>query len=361
MNKVQEALKSALFTIRCYRTEITLDKKRPNDLIEVDQVISEIDAALSDIEKCEPVAYMYQHEETGNIGFIDQWQVDNGFEKNNPRLKIITSLYTSPQPIERREPAALVALNNAALQKRIDVLEDLLTSAAVIAGRNGEGTHWERFIGQLKVNGIGNITAKTFRVLPSDEGYTSPISKECEPVAEALHERNRLGYAVVDVIGTLDEIIENAQEVEVDDFLHIAIPIDKWHELQDALEEMPKRAELYTSPISKEWVGLSDEAIESAMGSIGMSDSRPLGQQVDSVKTLVRQFAAPISKDLLETDDGKWDGTIKALWRRLQGRHPSAEFWNLSEIPDDEMYIFRAHFATALLASPIKQLNAEKG
>jgi hypothetical protein len=27
MNKVQEALKSALFTIRCYRTEITLDKK----------------------------------------------------------------------------------------------------------------------------------------------------------------------------------------------------------------------------------------------------------------------------------------------------------------------------------------------
>ena len=78
--------------------------------------------------------------------------------------------------------------------------------------------------------------------------YTSPQPRECEPVAEALHERNRLGYAVVDVIGTLDEIIENAQEVEVDDFLHIAIPIDKWHELQDALEEMPKRAELYTSP-----------------------------------------------------------------------------------------------------------------
>ena len=54
------------------------------------------------------------------------------------------------------------------------------------------------------------------------------IAKACalqssEPVAEALHERNRLGY-----------------------------------ELQDALEEMPQRAELYTSPISKEWVGLSE-------------------------------------------------------------------------------------------------------
>lgn len=90
--------------------------------------------------------------------------------------------------------------------------------------------------------------------------YTSPQPIEkCEPVAEALHERNRLGYAVVNVIGTLDEIIENAQEVEVDDFLHIAIPIDKWHELQDALEEMPKRAELYTSPISKEWVDVPYE------------------------------------------------------------------------------------------------------
>lgn len=95
------------------------------------------------------------------------------------------------------------------------------------------------------------------------QGYKSALAEigKCEPVAEALHERNRLGYAVVDVIGTLDEIIENAQEVEVDDFLHIAIPIDKWHELQDALEEMPKRAELYTSPISKEWVGLTDMQI----------------------------------------------------------------------------------------------------
>lgn len=43
------------------------------------------------------------------------------------------------------------------------------------------------------------------------------------------------------------------------------------------------------------WV--SDEAIESAMSSIGMSDNRPLGQQIDSIKTLVRQFAAPTDKE----------------------------------------------------------------
>lgn len=61
---------------------------------------------------------------------------------------------------------------NAELKNRINLLEDLLTSAACIASRNGKGTHWERFAKQLKVNGIGNITAKTFRILPSDEGYT---------------------------------------------------------------------------------------------------------------------------------------------------------------------------------------------
>jgi hypothetical protein len=121
------------------------------------------------------------------------------------------------------------------------------------------------------------------------ESALSDIEK-CEPVAEALHERNRLGYAVVDVIGTLDEIIENAQEVEVDDFLHIAIPIDKWHELQDALEEMPKRAELYTSPISKEWVGLSDQQIQNL---IINSDNYNKFQFIKSVEHTVKQINAP--------------------------------------------------------------------
>lgn len=41
---------------------------------------------------------MYQHDETGCIGFIDKWQVENDFEKYNPRLKIIKSLYATPPP-----------------------------------------------------------------------------------------------------------------------------------------------------------------------------------------------------------------------------------------------------------------------
>lgn len=40
---------------------------------------------------------MYQHEETGVTGFVDQQQVDWGFEKNNPRLHLCGELMTVAQ------------------------------------------------------------------------------------------------------------------------------------------------------------------------------------------------------------------------------------------------------------------------
>jgi hypothetical protein len=40
----------------------------------------------------ETLAWMYQHEETGRVGFIDQCQVDWGFEKGNPRLRLLFPL-----------------------------------------------------------------------------------------------------------------------------------------------------------------------------------------------------------------------------------------------------------------------------
>jgi hypothetical protein len=62
-------------------------------------------------------------------------------------------------------------------------------------------------------------------------------------VAEALKERDRLGYAVVEVIGKLDEIIEQVEEITLHDLNYFAVPAELWHELEDALEEMPIRAE----------------------------------------------------------------------------------------------------------------------
>ena len=52
-------------------------------------------------------------------------------------------------------------------------MEELLTSAAAIAGRRGVGTAWERFGASIRAEGIGQITARTYRVLPSDDEYRS--------------------------------------------------------------------------------------------------------------------------------------------------------------------------------------------
>lgn len=60
--------------------------------------------------------------------------------------------------------------------------------------------------------------------------------------------------------------------------------------------------------------------------------------------------------DILETEDGKWDGVIRAFWRRIQG-YKKCEFNDIKELPDPLPVEFRAHFATALLASPIKGMT----
>jgi len=59
----------------------------------------------------EPMAWMWQHEDTGMIGFVDLQQIANGFESNNPRLKLVSPLYPSP-PNEKQIKAA--ALREAA-------------------------------------------------------------------------------------------------------------------------------------------------------------------------------------------------------------------------------------------------------
>jgi len=53
--------------------------------------------------------------------------------------------------------------------KRELELEELVRSACAIAERKGEGTHWGRFINSANQAGLNGITARTYRVLPSDE------------------------------------------------------------------------------------------------------------------------------------------------------------------------------------------------
>ncbi len=47
-------------------------------------------------------------------------------------------------------------------------LADLLTSVRSIALRKGADTAWERLDDRIRSYGIGNVTAKVFKVLPSD-------------------------------------------------------------------------------------------------------------------------------------------------------------------------------------------------
>ena len=65
-----------------------------------------------------------------------------------------------------------IAANGAArvpvLMGRIQELEELLRSARCIAQRRGQDTAWERFDVAISALGIGSITARVYKVLPSD-------------------------------------------------------------------------------------------------------------------------------------------------------------------------------------------------
>lgn len=86
------------------------------------------------------------------------------------------------------EPVAVLALKNTELSKRVSVLEDLLSSAYNIANREGKDTHWFRFAAQLHVNGISPVTAKTFKILPSDNDKppSTDLTKLVGELVEAL-------------------------------------------------------------------------------------------------------------------------------------------------------------------------------
>ena len=240
-----------------------------------------IESALAEIGECEPVAWRWKAK------VFNEWVY-------NPTIEWLEK--QSSSDIDK-EPLFTLPPSTVSLEKRIAELVEALERAIRKKVQEALQSAIDAMIMyQLKLD-------STF----IDEAIISCKSaladmEKCEPVAEALHERNRLGYAVVDVIGAIDEIIENAQEVEVDDFLHIAIPIDLWHELQDELEKMPERAELYTSQISKEWVGLSDYEIENLADSY-LERVNPYSDYVASVNDL-RQFADAYLKKLNAPEKG---------------------------------------------------------
>lgn len=52
------------------------------------------------VREIEPEAWLFQHEDTGQVHFVEVTQVEWGFEKNNPRLQKICPLYRHPPEVE---------------------------------------------------------------------------------------------------------------------------------------------------------------------------------------------------------------------------------------------------------------------
>ena len=61
----------------------------------------------------EQVGWMWQHDETGRTGFVDCWQVENGWQDGNPRLRLISKLYATPQPTQAQATAVPMSHKDA--------------------------------------------------------------------------------------------------------------------------------------------------------------------------------------------------------------------------------------------------------
>lgn len=85
-------------------------------------------------------------------------------------LQTINKLYLELSQVATAETGRERQLAHIAETKsaRVRELEELLRSACAIAERQGEGTHWDRFIASVKQAGLNGVTARTYRILPGD-------------------------------------------------------------------------------------------------------------------------------------------------------------------------------------------------
>lgn len=75
---------------------------------------------MTKIQMPEPDSYLFQHEETGLIQYVDSQQVEWGFEKNNPRWQRIGGMITTDQA---------EAYANARVEKVLEELRKLSEGA----------------------------------------------------------------------------------------------------------------------------------------------------------------------------------------------------------------------------------------
>ena len=85
--------------------------------------------------------------------------------------EVIAEMEDAAHPARRatmRECADALRMLLSVPDQREEELENLLRSACAIADRKGTDTAWERFGNSIRKVGLNGITARTYRVLPSD-------------------------------------------------------------------------------------------------------------------------------------------------------------------------------------------------
>ncbi len=105
-------------------------------------------------------------------------------------------------------------------------MADLLRSACAIADRRGEGTAWERFSDSIRALGLNGVTARTYRVLPSDEPPSEAPPAVCaHPLVVVVGEHHRCAICRHTLSGEpLDAIKDAPAESERCETCQLALP-----------------------------------------------------------------------------------------------------------------------------------------
>ena len=85
--------------------------------------------AMNQVRKdAEPVAFEFQHEDTGLIDFVDPQQVEWGFQKNNPRWQLIGPVFRHPAP--------------AVVHQLVEALEQLMSIVKIYSRATSNNFAW---------------------------------------------------------------------------------------------------------------------------------------------------------------------------------------------------------------------------
>lgn len=109
------------------------------------------------------------------IELAELWEVQAGMDVEPGNAKRRETLRECADALKMLLGGAKLAASQT--EQRTRELEDLLRSACAIADRSGQGTAWNRFGASVRALGLNGVTARTYRVLPSD-GYRAPPSRE---------------------------------------------------------------------------------------------------------------------------------------------------------------------------------------